>query len=390
MYDLTTLRQNEFPVSHNYIYFNHAGISPLPIRTRDKVQWAVAELAAQPGDLWLNHGLPAMETFRRDLATLINAADPQEVVPATTTSFALNSFAQSVAWQPGDNVLFCEVEFPSNAYPWMSLERDGVEVRQVPAVGGGLTLPALEPLVDERTRLIAASAIQFFSGHRTDLATIGAFCRERGILFVVDAIQAIGHMAFDVQAMNIDVLASGGQKSLMALPGIGFMYIRAPICQTLKPRFVGGNATVDYMHWLDYDMTFLPGAQRFAIGTPNLPGIFSVCASLSLLRELGVDNIDRHTSRLAAQAIDVLSGMGYEVITSRQAHGPIVTFKSGLSHQATDALVEQLQQRRVTLVKHLDAAGTPHVRLSFHCYNTAEEIEQFMQILDEARLEIGD
>jgi selenocysteine lyase/cysteine desulfurase len=295
-----------------------------------------------------------------------------------------------VAWQPGDNVLFCEVEFPSNAYPWMSLERDGVEVRQVPASAGGLTLPALEPLVDERTRLIAASAIQFFSGHRTDLATIGAFCRERGILFVVDAIQAIGHMAFDVQAMNIDVLASGGQKSLMAVPGIGFMYIRAPICQTLKPRFVGGNATVDYMHWLDYDMTFLPGAQRFAIGTPNLPGIFSVCASLSLLRELGVDNIDRHTSRLAAQAIDVLSGMGYEVITSRQAHGPIVTFKSGLSHQATDALVEQLQQRRVTLVKHLDAAGTPHVRLSFHCYNTTEEIEQFMQILDEARSEIGD
>jgi selenocysteine lyase/cysteine desulfurase len=272
----------------------------------------------------------------------------------------------------------------------MSLERDGVEVRQVPASVGGLTLPALEPLVDERTRLIAASAIQFFSGHRTDLATIGAFCRERGILFVVDAIQAIGHMAFDVKAMNIDVLASGGQKSLMAVPGIGFMYIRAPICQTLKPRFVGGNATVDYMHWLDYDMTFLPGAQRFAIGTPNLPGIFSVCASLSLLRELGVDNIDRHTSRLAAQAIDVLSGRGYEVITSRQAHGPIVTFKSGLSHQATDALVEQLQQRRVTLVKHLDAAGTPHVRLSFHCYNTTEEIEQFMQILDEARSEIGD
>ena len=390
MYDITTLRQTEFPFSHNYIYFNHASISPLPIRTRDYVRWAVDELAAQPGELWINHGLPAMETFRQDLAALINAADPQEIVPVTTTSFALNSFAQSVAWQPGDNVLFCEVEFPSNAYPWMSLARDGVEARPVPAVAGGLTLAALEPLVDERTRLITASAIQFFSGHRTDLATIGAFCRERGILFVVDAIQAVGHTAFDVRAMNIDVLASGGQKSLMAVPGIGFMYIRAPICQTLKPRFIGGNATVDYMHWLDYDMTFLPGAQRFAIGTPNLPGIFSVCASLSLLRELGVDNIDQHTSRLAIQAIDTLSSMGYEVITSRQAHGPIVTFKSGLSHEATDALVEQLRQRRVTLVKHLDATGTPHLRLSFHCYNTTEEIEQFRQILDEARLEIRD
>lgn len=390
MYDITTLRQTEFPFSHNYIYFNHASISPLPARTRDHVRWAIDELAAQPGDFWSNHGLPAMETFRRDLATFINAADPQEIVLATTTSFALNSFAQSVAWQPGDNVLFCEIEFPSNAYPWMSLAREGVDVRQVPAVAGGLTLEALEPLVDKRTRLIAASAVQFFSGHRTDLATIGAFCRERDILFVVDAIQAIGHMEFDVKAMNIDVLATGGQKSLLALPGIGFMYIRAPICQTLKPRFIGGNATIDYLHWLNYDMTFLPGAQRFAMGTPNLPGIFSVCASLSLLRELGTDNIDRHTRRLAAQAMDALSGMGYKVITPQQHHGPIVTFKSGLSVQATDALVEQLQQRRVAVVKHLDTAGAPHLRLSFHCYNTAEEIDRFAGILDEERLKIGD
>lgn len=383
MYDLTTLRQTEFPLSHNYIYFNHAGISPLPARTRDRVRWAVDELAAQPSDFWFNHGMAATDDFRQGLANLINAADPQEVVPVSTTSFALNSFAQSMAWSPGDNILFCDVEFPSNVYPWMSLERDGVEVRQVPAIDGGLTLEALEPLVDERTRLVAASAIQFFTGHRTDLETIGAFCRERGILFVVDAIQAIGHMPFDVQAMNIDVLASGGQKSLLALPGIGFLYIRSPLCAKLQPRLVGSNATIDFLHWLDYDMSFLPGAQRFSMGTPNLPGIFSVCASLSLFQELGVDNIDQHTGHLVDYAIELLSRKGYRVVTPAGAHGPIVTFQSGLSVQATDALVEQLRQRRVALVKHLDAAGTAHLRLSFHCYNTTEEIDRFSEILME-------
>jgi cysteine desulfurase / selenocysteine lyase len=116
------------------------------------------------------------------------------------------------------------MEFPSNAFPWMTLPSPGVEARIVPA-DGGLTLETLIPYVDERTRVVAASAIQFFTGHRTNLAAIGAFCRQRGILFVVDAIQAIGHMALDVQRMKIDVLASGGQKSLLSLPGIGLLYV---------------------------------------------------------------------------------------------------------------------------------------------------------------------
>lgn len=385
MYDLNTLRQREFPLSNDYIYFNHAAISPLPVRTKNKVKWVTDELAIQPSNFWFDHGLPAMDAFNQELAATINAAAPQEIVPITTTSFGLNMFAQSFEWQSGDNVLFCDLEFPSNAYPWLSLARDGVEARQVPSVNGGLTLAALEPLVDERTRVIAASAIQFFSGHRTDLSAVGAFCRERGILFVVDAIQAAGHMVIDVQAMNIDVLASGGQKSLMAVPGIGFLYIRSPVCGMLKPRLVGGNATVDYLHWLDYNLSFLPGAQRFMMGTPNLPGIFSVCESVGLLRELGIDNIDRHTGRLTDKAIGILSGMGYEVITPPSDHGPIVTFKSGLSSEATDALVEQLKQKRVSVVKHLDPARVPHLRLSFHCYNTIEEIERFSEILLEIR-----
>src|SRR5690606_31424514 len=108
------------------------------------------------------------EQLTQEIAAYINAQSAQEIVPVPSTSAGLSAIARSVEWQPGDNVLFCEIEFPSNAYPWLSLERMGVEVRQVPAVDGGLTLEALAPLVDERTRLVAASAIQFFTGHRTN------------------------------------------------------------------------------------------------------------------------------------------------------------------------------------------------------------------------------
>jgi selenocysteine lyase/cysteine desulfurase len=300
-----------------------------------------------------------------------------------TTSAGLNAVAQAIAWQPGDNVLFCDVEFPANAYPWLSLARDGVEARLVPATDGGLTLAALEPYVDDRTRVIAASAIQFFTGHRTDLTAVGRFCQERGILFVVDAIQAIGHMAIDVQAMHIDVLACGGQKSLLALPGQGFLYVRQAVAEQLRPRFIGSNATVDYLHWLKYDTTPAVAAQRFMSGTLNIPGIVAVVESLGLIRELGVENIDRHTRALSDRATAVLTHLGYRVLSPQPAQGPIVTFAVDLSSEEADALVAALARQHVALVKHLDKEGNAYLRLSFHCYNTFEEIERFGEILEE-------
>src|SRR5690606_20409536 len=125
-------------------------------------------------------GIGYMEKFYQQVAAHINASSPEEIVGVSSVSSAINLLAQAIDWQPGDNILFCDIEFPSNAYPWLSLERRGVEVRQVPADNGGLPLDALRPFVDGRTRLIAASAIQFFSGHRTDLTAVGQFCHQHG------------------------------------------------------------------------------------------------------------------------------------------------------------------------------------------------------------------
>lgn len=381
MYDLTQLREIEFPISDNYIYFNHASISPMPARTKRKMQWAIGQLARQPFDFWRNDAAIMIEAFHTEIARYIHAESPQEIAPVVSTSTGLNAVAQAIEWEPGDNLIFCEIEFPSNAYPWMSLARDGVEIRQAPAVDGGLQLEELKRLVDARTRLVSVSAIQFFTGHRADLAAIGEFCHQRGILFVVDAIQAIGHIKLDVQAMHIDVLVTGGQKSLLASPGSGFMYVCHGQAEKMRPRLIGPNATRDYRHWLSYDLTPLPGAARFMAGTINVPGMYGVLESIRLLQELGVDRIDRHTSALVKQAADLLSAQGYVVITSCQAHGPIVTFRTGFDEEKTDALVTYLQEQRTAVVKHLDAAGTPHIRLSFHCYNTEEELARFGRIL---------
>lgn len=385
MYNVEQLRADEFPGSSETLYFNHAGISPLPTRTQARVKWAIDEFARQPGRFWMKHGLDYTERLRQEMAAFLHAASPWEIVPSTTTSAGLNAVAQAMAWQPGDNVVFCDVEFPSNVYPWLSLAREGVESRLVPSTDGGLTLAALQSYVDGRTRVIAASAIQFFTGHHTDLTAVGRFCQERAILFVVDAIQAIGHMPIDVQVMGIDVLACGGQKSLLALPGQGFLYVRQEVAEEMQPRAIGSNATVDYLHWLKYDLTPAPAAQRFMSGTPNIPGIIAMVESLGLIRELGVENIDRHTRELSDRVTAVLTNLGYRVISPQPAHGPIVTFAVDLSSEEADALVAALARQRVALVKHLDKEGNAYLRVSFHCYNTIAEIEQFGGIMQEIR-----
>lgn len=381
MYDIETLRHTEFPISQDEIYFNHASISPIPRRTQKRMKEAVDGLAYNPMRFWTNEGMAMYTALQKDLADYLNADSSQEIVPITTTGSALNAIAQSIQWQEGDNLIFCEYEFPANAYPWMSLERDGVQTRCVPAINGGLTLAGISAAVDERTRMVAVSAVQFFTGHRTDLAAIGRFCRERDLIFVVDAIQAIGHMPFDVQALGIDVLASGGQKSLLASPGSGFMYVRNSVAETLRPRTIAANATRDYIHWLSYDLTPLPGAQRFASGTPNLVGMFSVVESLGLICELGAENIDRHVTDLSHYAHERLTDRGYKVITPADRLGPIVTFRTGVDNEATDGLVKFLADHNISIVKHLDAHGTPHIRLSFHCYNITEEVDLFMDVL---------
>ncbi len=142
---------------------------------------------------------------------------------------------------------------------------------------------------------------------------------------------------------------------------------------------IGPNATQDFLHWLDYDLTPMPGASRFSMGTWNVVGWIGLADSISLLQEMGLENIDRHTVGLAAEAIAMLERLGFEVITP-PGHGPIVTFRSGLSVEKTESLVSFLSDNHVTVVRHLDASGEPHVRLSFHAYNTGEELHCFESI----------
>jgi cysteine desulfurase / selenocysteine lyase len=384
-YDVEALRQQQFPIARDTVYLNHAGISPLPRRTVEALGKANEWLMLDPSGSWGTYFQERITRFQETMRALINAASVDEITNVQSTSLALNLVAQALHWQPGQNIVVCNVEFPSNVYPWLRLqEQYGVQVRLVPPDNGGLTVNALAHAVDANTRLVAVSAVQFLTGHRTNLAAIGVFCADRNLLYVVDAIQAAGHMPIDVQAMQIGVLASGGQKSLMGPPGLGFLYTRRDLAEQMRPTIVTSNSTEDYMHWLKYNLTPMPGAARFNMGTPNLGGIVGLLESVTMLRELGIASINSYVTALADYTIDRLNAEGYEVITPA-AHGPIVTFHAAPTDEESTALVEALKARRIFVVKHWDRQGVAHLRASLHCYNTTTDIDQLLTALKEHR-----
>ncbi|MCI0712521.1 MAG: aminotransferase class V-fold PLP-dependent enzyme [Chloroflexi bacterium] len=388
-HDVDTLRKAEFPLTEDTVYLNHASISPLPVQTTEAVSQMMVAMTQNPSRFFDNWFTELWDQFQDVAAQHINAADPLEICEVKSTSTGLNLVAQSIDWKPGDNVIICDTEFPSNAYPWMGLNRYGVETKLVPSDHGTLTVERLQEAVDDRTRLVAVSAIQFFTGGRADLHNIGAFCREHGLLFAVDAMQAIGHMPIDVRAMNIDILSTGAQKSMMALPGSGFLYVRRDLVETLQPASIGPASVEGWEHWTKYDLTPREGTLRFMQGTMSFEGMYSVIKSLGFLRELGLKDIDNHTSELAGRFMDDLEARGFAMVTSRAHHGSIVTFRVSESNEQTAEIVQKLKVENIYLVAHLNAAGKSHLRISLHCYNNDEDRHHFIHSLDAIMKDLG-
>lgn len=384
-YNLNEVRAQFEVTQRGLAYLNHAGMSPLPIPVKGAMNDAI-ERIVQDGSLVYGQFMePLLDDLLTQAGLLVNAA-PDEITFVGNTSTGINLVAQSLPFSVGDNVLLCDVEFPSNVYPWQNLIHKGVETRLIPATDGGLSIETLDAARDKHTRLVAVSGVQFFTGRRENLTQIGEYCEAHGLWLVVDAIQAAGIIPIDMQAMGIHALASGGQKALMAPPGQGFLAIRSELIEQMTPVFVGAVSVADYEHWLAYDMTPAPGARRFDMGTVNIPGLAGLRAAITFLLGLGIKHIAEWVTHLSDLAIADLSARGYRVITPADpaSHANIVTFAwEGNPEQAVSAL----QDKGIIIRPHKDKAGNDYLRLSTHCYNTEEEVVRVGEVLRKVKNE---
>ena len=367
--------RDEFPVTETYIYMNHAGVAPLSRR----VQAAMADFLE---DATVNGAVNAKlweaeaEICRGAAAQLLNANTTEIAFMKNTTQGILVA-ANGIDWQAGDNVVTTAVEFPANVYPWWSLkERYGVQTRMIPERAGRIQVEDVASAIDERTRVVTISHVEFASGFRNDIQTLGEICRERDIWFVVDAIQSLGAIEVNVKSCNIDILAADGHKWLLAPEGAAIFYCANEKRERLINTNVGWASVVNPRDFLNYDLTQKPDATRFEEGSYNSVGLYGLRAAIELLLEIGISTIEGHLLELTGHLIAGLEAKGYRVITPRadSERAGIVIFDSNRL-TPTEIYNILLAENIVTAER-----GTG-VRVSPHFYNTTSEIERLLEVL---------
>ena len=227
------MKHSEFPLTDELIYLNHAAVAPWPKRTGAAVI-KFAEQNTRYGSHFYMDWLNKEAELRTQLQALLNAPSADDIALVKNTSEALSFVAYGLTWQAGDNIVSSNEEFPSNRLPWESLANQGVEFRQADLHGADTPEDALFALVDNNTRLLTISSIQFASGLRMDLERIGEFCKRRGILFCIDAIQSLGAVQFDVQAYHADFVMADGHKWMFGPEGLGVFYTTPEARDRLK------------------------------------------------------------------------------------------------------------------------------------------------------------
>jgi len=277
-------------------------------------------------------------------------------------------------------VLLSDGEFPTIVYPWLLLKKEGVEVELAPCGPEGWPDEdyLVERLEDPRVRVLAVSFVQFSNGYRCDLARLGAACRANGTVFVVDAIQGVGNSSVDVRETPVDILACGGQKWLLSPWGSGFLYVRRELVRVLEPVVTGWMAfegTDDFSRLTEYNPTFRSDARRFEMATLPYQDFCGMTASVGMLCDLDVRDIAEHTRALHEPVLQWADANGVRVTSPRDdAHrSAIICIAPQHPAEAYHAL------KRAHIVCSLREGA---IRLSPHCYNTVEEMERVVDVLD--------
>jgi selenocysteine lyase/cysteine desulfurase len=370
-----------FPILRNWAFFNHAGVTPLPRVAADAIATYANQAAAD--SYLVGTWYRDIERLRLLSARMLNC-DRDEIAFVKNTGEGLSIVAQGIDWDPGDRIVTTGVEYPANIYPWMEQARrrqvELVMVAEETDSLGRRFVPIdkiLTELNHPRTRLVTLSHVEFASGQRLDIQTIGQACRQHGKLFCVDAIQSLGVLPVDVQAMGIDFLSADGHKWLLGPEGAGIFYCRRELLPQVRPLTIGWMNVINCQDYGNYDYTLKPDAGRFECGTYNVPGLHGLGAAVALLMDVGVEAVSQRLFELTNHLIAKLQAKGYHVLSPRDAGqwSGIVSFVSP-SHEHAPIVTNLRKQHRTEI-----ALREGRLRCSPHFYNTIEQLDRLVDLL---------
>jgi cysteine desulfurase/selenocysteine lyase len=373
--NLDSLIKQEFSLKPGLMYLNHAAVGPWPARTAE----AIRHFATENETCGAQHYLDWIKTetgLREQFTRLINAPSSDDIAILKNTSEALSFVAYGLEWKQGDNVVISNQEFPSNSIVWHSLESLGVEVREADLNSHDSPEAALLALVDKNTKLLSISSVQYASGLRMDLSWLGEALKKKNILFCIDAIQSIGAVPFDVQNCMADFVMADTHKWMLGPEGVTLFYCRDELREKLRLQEFGWHMLDNPTDYTSSSWHITPTARRFECGSPNMLGIHGASASVSLLLEIGLKEIEQRLLERTRFAIECIHrNKNLDLLTSIQPDrlAGIVTFNSSTSE--SQILYQKLMKNNV-----ICAARGGGVRFSPHFYTSFDTIEKAVEL----------
>ncbi|CAF0693958.1 aminotransferase class V-fold PLP-dependent enzyme [Candidatus Methylacidithermus pantelleriae] len=372
------LRQKEFPVVQREIFLAHAGVSPLPRRVARKIQEAAERSTL--GDQEREEIWQEVEQTRV-LASNLLQAEPEEIALLGPTALGLNLVAHGLDWRPGEEIIYYPGDYPSNVYPWRTLaQRGAVLIPLQPKVPGQIDPEMVFEALSPRTRLVALSSCHFLSGYLLDYRSIGEELRRRGILFCLDGIQSLG--AAELDSRFFDFLSADSHKWLLGPLGAGIFFVKKERQDELFPLLVGAWNVQSPRFIAQSSLVFHPTARRYECGALYALGILGLKASLELLLSVGIEKIRNRLLQLHDFLASRLEQLGWEILSAKFPENR----RSGIvsvSHPThpLQPVFEQLKEQNVRVSLRWDSEAKPYLRFSPHFYNTEEELEKVLHIL---------
>ncbi|MBR0951328.1 aminotransferase class V-fold PLP-dependent enzyme [Bradyrhizobium canariense] len=370
-YDVDAVRK-EFPAVERMVYLDSGFQTPLARPVKAAIELFLREgfETAGPKSVWLDR----VEQTRAKLARLLGVAT-DEIAFTKNTSESMNIAANALPLRPGDNVLMIHGDHPNNAYAFLNLQRKGIEVRFIPMTEM-IDADSFAPFIDENTRAISMSHVTFHAGHRFDIESVGALCASRKLYFIVDVMQAIGVVPVDAKAIGASFVGSGSHKGLLVPQGLGLLYWDKSLSE-LEPAYLAAASLAEIPDDLiarSDRMAPSPAARRFELGNFNLPAVHALGASLDMIEQIGVHNIQNHCFDLGDHLIARLDELNVGLVgpRERQHRAPHIYV---IALPASDWL-GHFEDNGVRVSPERDG-----IRVSLGMFNTADDIDRLVDVI---------
>jgi cysteine desulfurase/selenocysteine lyase len=406
--------RGDFPtITPENVYFDSVASSLTPMAVVDAITEYYTKYRANVHRGNYDLSMQASEKFESavlKIAKLINAS-LEEIVITSNTTHAINEVALTLDFKEGDEVILSSLEHSSNLIPWLRLQKKvGIKTKWYnPGKLGLFDLNEFEKLLTPKTKLVTLTFVSNVLGSVVPVEQVGKLCKERGIMFLVDAAQAVPHFKIDVKKIGCDFLAFSSHK-MLGPTGLGVLYIKKEHAEEMMPAFLGGGTiNTSECHCLSLDScdidacTFSELPYKWLAGTPPIAETIATGVAIDYLTSIGYENIHQHTAKLMERAMKGLNSMKHVDIygpLKPEQRNSIVSFNIGdiapsevgrILNEEFKISVRAGDHCAVNYFKEVQAEGSApgNVRASFYVYNTEEEVDRLLNAVDRMSKLVG-